>query len=440
VTVNIVNNNWVLITVLSWQLLILMSALRAARLDRRQLDADLVAFRQYLATPADDDSDEPVLVDDSGAAQAGPVMRPPLQRLVRLFVSQLPMVPVEALFSLGETTLTPSTGTLKRAAAMLPLIGLLGTFVGIAMSLWQTAVAQEQLSALLQTTGTVDISAAGAGATDVESMASLTRSALTQQLSGSMTGLSSYVDGQRESMMGMAVAVSSTIMGVLLSLWVGRARKKVENNRKSLILELIDSALSESEFTQQDTAPTRFNLIETASRLVQEVQLAKKELLHAQRSSAEAVSNVERLVERIEPVAAETQRATRLLNQNVDELNGAFQMSATSVVDATARLTRVTQEATGFTNVVQGSASHLSAQIQAAEQALNKFEERTTQLLTHWNERLVTAAESTALQGRLRALEVEIHGLRESTHNAIVLQPQTRVARWLQRWLKLPTQ
>jgi len=449
--VDIVNNNWVLIIVLTWQVLILMAALRAARLDRRLLDADVVAFRHVLATPADDereDDDEPG--DGQPSAQVAPVMRPPLQRLVRLVLTQLPYVPVETLFSLGESTLTPSTSTLKRAAAMLPLIGLLGTFVGIAMSLWQTSVAQEQLSALLQTTGTIDITAAGEGATDVESMASLTRSALTQQLSGSMTGLSAYVDGQRESMMGMAVAVSSTIMGVLLSLWVGRARKEVENNRKSLILELIDSALSEAELSQQDNTPTRANLIEVASQLVREVQETRNELLLAQRSSAEAVTSVQLLVQRIEPVATETQKATRMLNQNVDELNGAFQTSATSVLEATDRLTRATQEASGWTNLVQGSATNMSKQVEATgsvlrqiEQqtaaALIKFEERTTQLLTYWNERLVTAAESTALQGRLHALEVEIRGLRESTHNAIVLQPQTRVARWLQRLLKLPT-
>lgn len=421
--------NIALAVFLSLQLLLAFTAYVGALVDRSRLSNDQLQLHAVGTSINAGESPDDALSKFS----------PQMARLWNLGSLHLPLVPASEIMLLGESTLAPSIGLLRRRCASLPMIALVGTFLGIGLALGLTAQAQRELSTLLQSqTNGVAVSAGQADQLSAEEFAVQTRSALSTQLSASMNGLGTYVEGQRVSLSGMALAVSSTILGVLLSLFLGRVRSGMESSRRELLLALLDMLIYFAQHDElQDDAPTRATLIEAAQELVNEVHLVRDEMRQVEAKTSTAVHDVQALVERIEPVARETQTATRMLNSNVDELNSAFQGSALVLTEATDKLQRVGLETSSVTTVIQGTAEHMSAQLSSTERVLTEVQQRIADMLENWNSSLVEQSRSSALQGRVQSLESEIRELRASTEGALMVRPTTRLGRFLSRLLQL---
>lgn len=347
----------------------------------------------------------------------------------------------------------------RSAVTTLPILGLLATFLGMGIALWSSASAQGELSRTLSSTDAPVAQTAPAPAaapTNFETDIGTLRMQLKQEMDHSTEGLRKFVEQQQRSLAGMGIAVTASIVGILLSLLLQRRIRELENTRLSLIdnlfglsgavasvaqaksadvEEMTSDALLKRLVVQLDqfmvrvdstekaaslTAETSSQMLSQVSRLVSEVSALANQSTATDSSAREMLDSASRAVTALTPVAAAATQILEGLGQNVTELQdhiseqvGFLQTSSRTANASVAQIESATNLTVTATNDLRSTIAELREVRSTFETKSTDVTGRVDKLIDNHrviNEPIATRMEKVAVQmqqvdNRMRRIE-----------------------------------
>ncbi len=377
----------------------------------------------------------------------------------------------------------------RSGVGRLPILGLLGTFVGMGFALLTSASAHTALQsslnvapAALEVSG-VTPTPLGSGEANFRAEALAIRKQLSGRLDDSLGGLRSYVDQQQHSLVGMGVAVAASVAGIIFSLLLQWRLGSLERSRRRFAADVLrlseeitlahrSSSLARDEASveellrilleklhdlgdsvagMQDQArqsaaaassavqvvvPTTESLKEFIRELGKSVHEVSGHVAGMQDEARRSVIAASHAVNALLPTATVANEILRSLNKSVDEVSAELQVSSSAIASARNDLQSSTHELTNANRAVVSAAEatrSATTRLNAAGESLEATRDEVSQRMSE----LVSQNKSmlAPVEARLQGVEQAVRGVERSTAAVVVVRKQSHIGRLIQRFL-----
>jgi archaellum component FlaC len=332
---------------------------------------------------------------------------PPVQRAVlsvfRLSWFRKSPISIEEASDTVDFYLGANMQSARSAVTTLPILGLLATFLGMGIALWSSASAQGELSRTLSSTDAPVAQTAPAPAaapSNFETDIGTLRAQLKQEMDHSTEGLRKFVEQQQRSLAGMGIAVTASILGILLSLLIQHRIRRFESTRLALVdvaaqlsvavasiaqtksadienlssdellkrliaqLEQFMLRVDSTEKAASITADSSGQMLLQVNRLVSEVATLASQSRATDAAAREMLDSASRAVVALTPTAEAARRILDDLGDNVTELQehisqqvGLLHQSFRTAKDSVAQIESATSQTVGATNDLRATVS-----------------------------------------------------------------------------------